>query len=1059
MKQKSVGLTLRALILALVLSLVAGTPALPPLDGVAYAQSSGLGLTATVAPDGSSVSLSWNAVTGADSYEIWRGPVVNNNAQWGTSAYATVQAPTVTYTDSNVTAGTTYAYGVRSVTGGTPGGWDGNYPNVAIPGGTAAPTASPSVTVAADGTTAVDVSWTTVSGATGYYVQFWHAGLDDWERISGNQTSPYKHTGLTPGTEYYYVVAAFNAGGMGPWSSWRTDDSKVTLQATTDVPKLTLTRIDRTTVQLDWTPTAADARYDLERRKIHVDPGADATITTDDETMTGDWGRLPSDLLSVTTYTDSGANFVPNNAFTVKYEYRVQAIDSQGTKGAWSDVKSVNVPRPGATLGAPGGFSVSTISDSSIQISWNAVTGADFYELMWKSGDRNYETRRVDATFYDDTGLSPSTKYTYKVRAVDVNGPGDETGEKSATTRATPTAAGQMPKVTGLTVTDATADNKVNTRKARLTWNAVSDATHYEIQRFSPATGVWAALGAGASEGTTDGTVTRVTKAAAGSPPTLDDTFTTAAGSDPPNSPAQTYFYVVSAVNHGVDGAVGAAETNADNEMGEWSDYKSISFKDYKPGTPSGLTFSQTSGTSIRVSWTAAARGDYAAGPPVVAGIGSPGSYTLQWRTSETATWNNLTVGGTSHHHTGLNGNSTYFYRVRAENSGGESGWTDSYSWQLGNTLTPPSGLQAVDATGDDDVPKIKLTWNAVSGASGYEVQRFGALFDHDGDGGTTPEIAVWGDLDGAPNTDTDRTPANVTDDSLDDGTTPTNLSANTTYLYRVRTVKENSRSGWSVVASGTTRRATANAPTLVATTTGQSMIRLSWTPVGGATAYHLEFLEGTHADAIFASSVVRDKRTISGNHRHYVHSGLKAGTRYSYRLRAALPEGAYSQWTTAATTGEEVVQPYTSPAKPELSVKTTTATAITLKWAPVAFVDDDGSAGKLVAAGNYQVQRRESGSSDWVNVIAGTGVTNEAGTNEVSCNAAETECTLVDNGFDGDDTDTDDDGLKPKTRYYYRIRATIERSVNSNSDANVTAANVTYTSYWDYTNQTTPAK
>ena len=121
MKQKSVGLTLRAVILALVLSLVAGTPALPPLEGVAYAQSSGLGLTATVAPDGSSVSLSWNAVTGADSYEIWRGEVVNNNAQWGTSAYATVDpAPTVTYTDSSVTAGTTYAYAVRSVTAARP---------------------------------------------------------------------------------------------------------------------------------------------------------------------------------------------------------------------------------------------------------------------------------------------------------------------------------------------------------------------------------------------------------------------------------------------------------------------------------------------------------------------------------------------------------------------------------------------------------------------------------------------------------------------------------------------------------------------------------------------------------------------------------------------------------------------------------------------------------------------------------------------------------------------------------------------------------------------------
>ena len=38
MNQKTVGLTLKATIIALALILVVGSPALPPLDGVAYAQ-------------------------------------------------------------------------------------------------------------------------------------------------------------------------------------------------------------------------------------------------------------------------------------------------------------------------------------------------------------------------------------------------------------------------------------------------------------------------------------------------------------------------------------------------------------------------------------------------------------------------------------------------------------------------------------------------------------------------------------------------------------------------------------------------------------------------------------------------------------------------------------------------------------------------------------------------------------------------------------------------------------------------------------------------------------
>ena len=98
MKQKSVGLTLRAFIIALALILVAGSPALPPFDGVAYAQDAPQNLIATRAPDNSSVSLTWEEVSDADSYEVWRGDGSGGTVSWGTSALATVDAPATTYT-------------------------------------------------------------------------------------------------------------------------------------------------------------------------------------------------------------------------------------------------------------------------------------------------------------------------------------------------------------------------------------------------------------------------------------------------------------------------------------------------------------------------------------------------------------------------------------------------------------------------------------------------------------------------------------------------------------------------------------------------------------------------------------------------------------------------------------------------------------------------------------------------------------------------------------------------------------------------------------------------
>ena len=564
MKQKSVGLTLRAFILALVLSLVAGSPALPPFDGVAYAQSSGL--QASVAPDNSNVTLTWDAVTGADSYQIWRGEVVGGSAQWGTSAYDTVTAPAVTYTDDSVTAGATYAYAVRSVTDGTAASWTGPYPNVIIGGGIAAPTARPSVTVAAVGTTAVDVSWTSVSGATSYHIQFWHAALgNNWDRIPGDQTSPYSHTGLTTGTEYFYVVRAANAGGNGDWSNWRTDNSKVTLAAASAVPTLTLDHQSRNVVQLSWTASAGGSTYKLERRKINTTAGGASTP----ELATAGWDTLPSaGALTSTSYRDSAANYVPDNAGdAVKYEYRVRATDSNGITGDPSAVKSVTIPASGAILGAPL-ISPAAVSSSSIRVTWSAVPGAAFYQIHWKSGDGNYTTpTRVDGLAYEHLSLNPSTRFTYQVRAVNINGAGVWSAAKSATTLSVSAAAGQMPQVRGLTVTDDSADNALPPRTAKLTWTAVSGATHYDIQRYDPSSDAgWEALG---DEDLPVVEVDGSTRIPAASSPSYEDEFDVDGGAN-----GGTYFYAVSAVDDRSATALVNADTDND-DLGEWSDYKS----------------------------------------------------------------------------------------------------------------------------------------------------------------------------------------------------------------------------------------------------------------------------------------------------------------------------------------------------------------------------------------------------------------------------------------------------------------------------------------------------
>ena len=175
----------------------------------------------------SRVDLKWNAVDGADGYEVWKGDGRGRSVRWGSEAYA-ITTDTF-HSDSDVAAYATYSYAVRTVAAGKTEGWS-EVESVKIPGEVEAPAAAPSVSVAAAGATAVEVSWSSVAGASGYYLQFWYDGLGDrWSRFPGELQSPYRHSGLTPGVEYFYIVSAVNAAGKGPWSDWETDDSRITL--------------------------------------------------------------------------------------------------------------------------------------------------------------------------------------------------------------------------------------------------------------------------------------------------------------------------------------------------------------------------------------------------------------------------------------------------------------------------------------------------------------------------------------------------------------------------------------------------------------------------------------------------------------------------------------------------------------------------------------------------------------------------------------------------------------------------------------------------------------
>ncbi len=1005
MNQKSVGLTLRALVIALAL-ILAASPGLPLLDGVAYAQSAAPTLTAVNAPGGG-VQVSWTAVTGADSYELYKQ---QEGGSWG----AAMSMTATTYTDSNVTAGASYFYIVRAVAAGVPGGWS-NTQKVTIPGGTAAPTGQPTLTATASGTTAVALSWTAVSGAATYDLRRWNGSTSSWDAIGGNNLSgtSFTDSGLASGSEYYYVIRAVNAGGNGPWSSENgVGYSSVTLATTTAEPVLTLTHTSREVVDLSWTQVSGTGvEYDLERM-TDVSGGAVSDV---------DWARLPAALLTAREYTDSDAVYVGGSTST-RYHYRVRAV-VDGTPGEWSNEVSVPIPVSGSIPAAPS-VRVTSADLRSITVEWDTVEDAASYEIRWKVEDGEYTTpRTVSGTSFRHSSLTRETKYTYQVRSKNVNGYSEwsdaASGETASREQSGEGTLAIPSSFRVVSATDKDKDDAVDRLGLKLTWVRVTGATSYQIM-------AWVA-----KLTATDGTETDVNQwrvltqvddpdadAAVDEIETLTGASTTVtlrgmiAVQNTDNTAAETtylrlksdtpYYFVI------------LAEKNENNsmDMSNWSTPVQGMAKALKPDAPTGLKAITTGSTSIWLSWDA----------PGADVTKNPTGYTISF--SSTAGSGHINVKGTTYAHTGLRPGTAYYYRVRATNSNSApSAWEPSQSsqpTQIKATTAPrdldmPSGLSAADATGAgddgnlgtaDDVPGIKVSWGKVSGATMYEVQKWTG--------------SAWVSL-----TTTNKT--SYTD--MDDGDTDENiLMASTPYHYIVRATNGEITSPWSDSVTGLTRGAV-YMPTLTLIPTGQTLVRLTWTGVSGATGYELEYQDGNR-DAAYFNDDRNDRLELErpGSPGYYVHSGRKPGTRYSYRMRAILPH-TKSDWSTVA-------QVVTRPATPTLTAAKdadTPTTVITLKWDRLSVAGVTAAGGTALGTiDGYQLQQRAATGADtnWGD-ISGASLVTDTCTATVKCEVSVT-------------------GLTTGTKYYFRIRVNL--TATELGDPAVPAV----TSYWHMATATT---
>jgi fibronectin type 3 domain-containing protein len=189
------------------------------LDGAPAASAPDAPTAVSAAGGDAQVTLSWPAVAGADSYNIYWSTAPGVSTSTGTR----IAAVTSPYVHGGLAAGTGYFYIVTAANSAGE-----SSPSLEVGASTDAPAAAipaaPADLAASGGAKQVTLSWTAVSGASSYNL-YWStsAGVST---ATGTKiaavSSPHVHTGLADGSAYFYVLTAVNASGESAASSEAT---------------------------------------------------------------------------------------------------------------------------------------------------------------------------------------------------------------------------------------------------------------------------------------------------------------------------------------------------------------------------------------------------------------------------------------------------------------------------------------------------------------------------------------------------------------------------------------------------------------------------------------------------------------------------------------------------------------------------------------------------------------------------------------------------------------------------------------------------------------------
>ena len=381
------------------------------------------------------VNVTWNAVSGAESYTVYRKAA-------GAKSWSTLgTSKTTSYLDTTAKTGTKYTYTVRAKNIVGLGAYDKT-------GVSTTYVAAPTVKIA-NASNGIKVSWNKISGATGYTVyrsQYSNGKWSGWQNMGTASKDKYSWTdkSVKSGTQYRYTVRTVS-GKLT--SSFKGTSGLVYLST----PTVKIANAS-TGMKLTWNKITGAKNYIIYRS----------------EYTGGKWSgwKKISTVGAVTSTVDTTAKS------GVNYKYAVKAVNGASTGAYKESAKLLYLAEPKTTI---------SNASNGIKVSWTKSAGAKGYTVYrseytkgkWSSW-KTMGTAAATKTSWVDKSAKAGVQYRYTVRAV------------NGTVKSTYTATAGLVRLAQPAVKATLSDSSV-----KVTWNKIAGAKSYAVYRSELVDGKW----------------------------------------------------------------------------------------------------------------------------------------------------------------------------------------------------------------------------------------------------------------------------------------------------------------------------------------------------------------------------------------------------------------------------------------------------------------------------------------------------------------------------------------------------------------------------------------